>query len=139
MITTRTTSQALRRAAGLDSRACLLCQWCSFSTSYRRLAEKEASNSSIPTTSPSKAAPLTAADGNEAPTVPEVPPSPLADAPRAYGKAVEEFTPKPLSRPIGLPKPPRSGENAGVDRRSWKQRRDDFVDYDKHIVRRKQL
>jgi ATPase complex subunit ATP10 len=135
MITTRTTSQGLRRGVGLDSKACLLCQWRSFSTSYRRLAEKEASKSSP---QPSKAT-SPASDGKNAPAVPEVPPSPLADAPRAYGKAVSEFTPKPLSRPIGLPKPPRSGENAGLDGRSWKQRRDDFVNYDKHIVRRKEL
>ncbi|KAH7403378.1 ATP10 protein-domain-containing protein [Cadophora sp. MPI-SDFR-AT-0126] len=102
----------------LEAKACLLCQWRTFSTSYRRLAEKE-------TPAP--------------PTTPVPPESPLADAPRSYGKAVSEFTPKPLSRPIGLPNPPRAGENAGVDNRSWKQRRDDFVDYDKHLVRRKQL
>lgn len=138
MITTRTASQPLRRGVGLDSRACLLCQWRSFSTSYRRLAEKEALKSATHP-SPPKASPPATISGKEAPEVPELPPSPLADAPRAYGKAVEGFTPKPLSRPIGLPKPPRPGENAGVDIRTWKQRRDDFVDYDKHIVRRKQL
>ena len=99
----------------VDSKACLACQWRLFGTSYRRLAEKETSTPASP------------------------PPSPLEDAPRAYGKAVSEFTPKPLSRPIGLPNPPRSGENAGVDSRTWKQRRDDFVDYDKHIARRKEL
>ncbi|PVH87224.1 hypothetical protein DL98DRAFT_566945 [Cadophora sp. DSE1049] len=102
----------------LDAKTCLLCQWRTFSTSYRRPAEK----------------------GTPAPsTTPILPESPLADAPRSYGKAVSEFTPKPLGRPIGLPNPPQAGENAGVDNRSWKQRRDDFVDYDKHLVRRKQL
>ena len=97
----------------IDSAACLLCQWRSFSTTYRRLEEKK-----LPTP------PLA---------------SPLDDAPRAYGKAVSEFTPKPLNRPIGLPNPPRAGENIGVDTRSWKQRRDDFVNYDKHLDRRKEL
>ena len=100
-----------------DYVACLLCQWHSFSTSYRRLAEKEPP---IASSSPHFE-------------------SPLADAPRSYGKAVTEFTPKPLSRPIGLPNPPRPGENWGIDTRSWKQRREDFVDYDKHLIRRKVL
>jgi ATPase complex subunit ATP10 len=103
----------------LDSAACMLCQWHSFSTSYRRLAEKE-----IATPAPENAPPPT---------------SPLEDAPRAYGKAVEEFTPKPLNRPIGFPKPPRAGQNTGIDNRSWSQRRADFVDYDKHLARRKEL
>jgi len=96
----------------LDSTACISCQWRTFSTSYRQLADKPA------------ATPV---------------PSPLADAPRSYGKSVDEFTPKPLSRPIGLPNPPHAGENRGIDNRTWRQRRADFVDYDKHLVRREQL
>jgi len=100
-----------------DSAACLSCQWRTFSTSYRQLSEKPAT----PTPTPS----LT--------------PSPLANAPRSYGKSVDEFTPTPLSRPIGLPNPPHAGENRGIDTRTWKQRRADFVDYDKHLVRREQL
>lgn len=98
----------------IGSAACLLCQWRTFSTSYQRLAEKPA-----PATPP--------------------PPGPLDEAPRSYGKAVSEFTPKPLSRPIGLPNPPRPGENTGIDKRTLRQRRDDFVDYDKHLKRRKEL
>ncbi|ELR09362.1 Mitochondrial ATPase complex subunit atp10 [Pseudogymnoascus destructans] len=101
------------------------------STTLRRYADKPTPPTSAPALAPAPEdpKPVSAADL----------PSPLADAPRATGKAVEQFTPKPLPRPIGLPRPPRAGENAGVDTRSWKQRRDDFVDYDKHIVKRKIL
>ena len=96
----------------LEASSCLLCQWRSFTVSYRHNAEKE---------------------------TPPLPPSPLDEAPRAYGKQVSEYTPKPLNRPIGLPKPPRIGENSGVDYRTWKQKRDDFVNYDKHLEKRKRL
>ncbi len=64
---------------------------------------------------------------------------PLADAPRAYGKRTQEFTPTPLSRPIGMNFPPNAGENTGIDLRLLKQRRDDLVNYEKHLVRRQQL
>ncbi|KAI4274591.1 MAG: hypothetical protein L6R38_006062 [Xanthoria sp. 2 TBL-2021] len=51
----------------------------------------------------------------------------------------QDFTPKPLSRPIGVLYPPQPGENSGIDPRSWRERRDDLFDYNKHLVRRKEL
>ncbi|KAI2629745.1 ATP10 protein-domain-containing protein [Hypoxylon sp. NC1633] len=117
---------------------CLFCQSRTFHTSYRVLAEqrtakiaasaKAASNQPAESKTPSAPAPTKA-----------IPPSPLEDAPRAYGKRLEEFTPKPLSRPIGMHLPPQPGENTGIDFRTLKQRRDDFVDYEKHLRRREEL
>ena len=109
---------SLRR--GAEPITCLLCQWRTFSSSYRRLDDK------LP--------PKDAPSQDDA-----TPPSPLENAPRAYGKRTEDFTPVVLSRPIGMNFPPRTGENTGIDTRSLQQRRDDFVDYDKHLKRRKEL
>lgn len=112
---------------------CRLCQARGFSTLYRRLAAPTPKGTDKP------AADATAQKAATPPPPSFIAPSPLADAPRSYGKRVEEFTPTPLSRPIGLPYPPQPGQNTGIDFRTLKQRRDDFVNYDKHLERRRQL
>lgn len=48
-------------------------------------------------------------------------------------------TPKPLDEPLGVPRMPRPGENTGADGRSIRQRRDDFVNYDKHLEKRTKM
>lgn len=105
--------------------ACTVCTWRrQLSTSRPFLADKAP-------------APAPAAAPQE-PTKPDLPGSAI-HAPRAYGKRIKDFTPQPLPRPIGMAHPPHPEDNSGVDGRSLKQRRDDFVDYDKHLVRRKEL
>lgn len=100
--------------------ACFFCQWRRGFTASALRPAKPAAGTSLDPQSTIEGAPI--------------------EAPRSYGKRVEgHFTPKPLPRPIGMPLPPSPGENTGIDHRSLKQRKADFVDYDKHIERRKEL
>jgi ATPase complex subunit ATP10 len=133
MILSRNTLRA--RQIRIDEATCILCQWRTFSTSFRPLAQKSAPKKAAP----KPPTPTTTSPGKDAPAAPPSIPIPAVDAPKSYGKAHEKFEPKPLPRPIGLPYPPRAGENTGIDKRTLRQRRDDFVDYDKHLVRRKEL
>lgn len=57
-----------------------------------------------------------------------------SEDPKPDGRA-----PGPLSRPVGVPHPPQRGENSGIDTRSWRERKSDSLDYEKHLVRRKEL
>ncbi|KAL2269820.1 hypothetical protein VTJ83DRAFT_2004 [Remersonia thermophila] len=127
---------------GTRTAACLLCQWRSFSTSYRRLAD----NSKTPPPPPPPPASSPSPD-KEKPATPSAVPGlgtdpedgPLAHAPRGYGKKLTEFTPTPLARPIGMNFPPNAGENTGIDQRSLRQRHADFTNYEKHLQRRQYL
>ncbi|MCJ1388602.1 Mitochondrial ATPase complex subunit atp10 [Xylographa bjoerkii] len=51
----------------------------------------------------------------------------------------DDRTPRPLSAPLGQPIPPVPGQNTGIDTRTWRERRDDFLNYDKHLERRASL
>lgn len=51
----------------------------------------------------------------------------------------EIVAPLLLDRPLGLSYPPFPGQNTGIDQRTLQQRRDDFVDREKHIARRNEL
>lgn len=131
--------QAIRRSLLRPSRrpltTCLRCQWRAFSATPRRLAGPPASKP------PAKTAPPSEKDVS-APAAQDSPPAlphPLESAPRSYGARVDAFTPAPLLRPIGMHQPPKPGENTGVDLRTLKQRRADFVNWEIHLKRREEL
>ncbi|KAK5694109.1 Mitochondrial ATPase complex subunit atp10 [Elasticomyces elasticus] len=70
------------------------------------------------------------------PPAPNFRPTPSGPSLRKKRDNDEDFTPYPLTRPIGIPHPPDPMENMGLDKRSLSQRRDDFHDYNKHLERR---
>ena len=51
----------------------------------------------------------------------------------------KDSKPAQLIRPLDMEDPPQKGENSGIDTRTVQQRRDDFVNWDKHLQKRKQL
>ncbi|CAK7263254.1 Mitochondrial ATPase complex subunit atp10 [Sporothrix epigloea] len=116
--------------------SCVLCQWRLFSAPARARKDAKPATTSGPKVS---APPGPEGESREASASPPVVPGPLADAPRSYGKRVDEFTPTPLSRPIGMATPPMPGDNSGIDARTLKEKRDDFVNYEKHLIRRQEL
>ncbi|KAI5926847.1 ATP10 protein-domain-containing protein [Camillea tinctor] len=143
------------------------CQYRTFSTSYRQLAEQAAkakangnynatpttatnpvtSTRTIPPSTPTKTTATTTTttttplpNSNSTPASKAIPPtSPLKNAPRSWGQRVTEFTPVPLTRPIGLTYQPKEGQNTGIDLRTFKQRRDDLMSREKHIKRREEM
>lgn len=163
----RTVTRSMLRPSSrpLALATCLRCQHRAFSSTYQRLAEPKATKSrfvgkpsappaankpvSKPTNKAAKAPPENPQDAaatvpalqeaNESAPAPPLVEHPLANAPRSYGKRIEKFTPTILPRPIGMENPPQPGENTGIDFRSVRQRRDDFVNWEKHLKRREEL
>lgn len=61
--------------------------------------------------------------------------------PRIYTQQVrcQSTTAVQLSRPVGLPDPPKIGANTGEDNRTWEEKKADLVNYDKHLQKRQHL
>lgn len=132
--------QSLIKPSRQPLKSCLRCQYRIFSTTQSRLAGHRFKAS----TPPAKAPPPDALEhaAPRAPVVQVIPPpdpSQLANAPRRYGKRVDQFVPMALYRPIGMQHPPKAGENTGIDTRTMKQKRDDLVNWEQHLKRREEL
>ncbi|KAK4981300.1 Mitochondrial ATPase complex subunit atp10 [Elasticomyces elasticus] len=82
----------------------------------------------------------------KSPTPTTTPPPPRAASPSTPTLSYtptprndDDTTPKPLTHPLGLPRPPRPSENTGIDTRTLRQRRNDLVDWDRHLHRRQEM
>ena len=70
---------------------------------------------------------------------PPPPPLPSGNGEDARKQKKKEYKPVQLIRPLGMEDPPQKGENSGIDTRTVQQKRDDFVNWDKHLQKRKKL
>lgn len=75
-----------------------------------------------------------ASNKSAAPSTQQPPPPPSKNSSQP-----EIVAPLLLDRPLGLSYPPLPGQNTGIDQRTLQQRRDDFVDREKHLARRNEL
>ncbi len=63
--------------------------------------------------------------------------SAISRIPIPRGERGEKFIPSVLSRPLGLEHPPLPGQNSPLDRRSLRERKDEFTSYAKALERRR--
>jgi mitochondrial ATPase complex subunit ATP10 len=121
---------ALRRAV-LHPATRPVCAQCRHRTLATSTKQRQAPKSA-PKSAPKPAAKIVATPTKSAPAPP--PPEELPDGDQKDPEKLFQ-----LNRPIGTALPPMEGENAGIDFRTVRERRNDLVDYDKHLERRKQL
>lgn len=129
---TRCLSCQLRSAAALRPRTAALRSYASKPDTTSNSSETKPSTPSPISSLANKTNRVAQFQANYSATASKVP-SPTSEP------GDDDFIPPTLDRPIGSVIPPQEGQNTGVDDRSIRQRRDDFVNYERHLERRKEL